>query len=345
MSLVDRYIEEIGRYLPENKRKDASREIRIQVEDALCVASQAKGVLIDDALVTEVLSQYGAPQKVAASFAPVRYWISPQLFPIFRLLLLFGLGMLAVLFAVNLGVALLWTAPDWASVSQTIGHQLLLFLSAAVATLAGLTLVFAGLQQVSSRMQKPERAWDPRSLRAPMARRRVEWLLLALETGVILFILVCLHGFPQWLGISMVQNGVWLHAPILTAVFYRYLPLIDIALVGLLLQKFWLACQKPFQPAAWWFSLGVDFVLLGLLAVLLLTRDLVAIYPASLSRNGWEQGLVYGLSRVVRLFSLIFRFSLGVGFLLQAQGLVRKLRKGAPRRAETHAPDQPGRLG
>lgn len=77
MNLIDRYIAEVGRYLPEKNRSDIEAEIRSMVEDMLDERSgDAKSA--DDKVMAETLEELGNPKLLAAKYSPPkRYLIGP----------------------------------------------------------------------------------------------------------------------------------------------------------------------------------------------------------------------------------------------------------------------------
>jgi hypothetical protein len=84
MSLVDRYIAEVGRHLPEKDRADIEAEIRSMVEDMLDERSHQASNRVDDRLITDVLEQLGDPRLLAAKYAPPkRYLIGPGWYEIY----------------------------------------------------------------------------------------------------------------------------------------------------------------------------------------------------------------------------------------------------------------------
>src|SRR5690606_12112003 len=69
MNMVDIYVAEVGRNLPKKDRADLEQEIRSLIEDAIDDAAEAQGCERDEALVVEVLKQFGRPEEVAASYS------------------------------------------------------------------------------------------------------------------------------------------------------------------------------------------------------------------------------------------------------------------------------------
>lgn len=79
MSLVDRYIAEVGRHLPEKDRADIEAEIRSMLEDMIEEKSQQTGKLVDDMNISTALEQLGDPALLAQKYAPAKgYLIGPQ---------------------------------------------------------------------------------------------------------------------------------------------------------------------------------------------------------------------------------------------------------------------------
>ena len=88
MNLIDRYVTEVGKHLPLVKgRKDIEKELRSTLEDMLEDRAQKAGRAADEAMEIELLKEYGAPQKVAATYNPQPYLIGPRMFPFFLMVL------------------------------------------------------------------------------------------------------------------------------------------------------------------------------------------------------------------------------------------------------------------
>src|SRR5512147_1988535 len=86
MNLIDKYIAEVGKHLPRKNRADIEAEIRSTLEDMLEEWSQGKGSA-DEAMVLEILKEYGSPREVAAKYKTHQYLIGPRLFPTFEMVL------------------------------------------------------------------------------------------------------------------------------------------------------------------------------------------------------------------------------------------------------------------
>ena len=73
-SIIDRYLYDVTRRLPENMRDDVEQELRANIEDMLPDNPTEEEI-------ENVLESLGAPSKLAAKYRPnPRYLISPALF-------------------------------------------------------------------------------------------------------------------------------------------------------------------------------------------------------------------------------------------------------------------------
>jgi hypothetical protein len=83
MNLIDRYIAEVGRHLPEKNRSDIEAEIRSMLEDVLEEHGQ-HATSANDKVITDVLEQLGDPKLLASKYAPPRrYLIGPGWYEIY----------------------------------------------------------------------------------------------------------------------------------------------------------------------------------------------------------------------------------------------------------------------
>jgi hypothetical protein len=83
MNLIDRYIAEVGRHLPEKNRDDIEAEIRSTLEDMVEERGhQAKSA--DDKIIAETLEQLGDPKLLAHKYTPARrYLIGPNWYDVY----------------------------------------------------------------------------------------------------------------------------------------------------------------------------------------------------------------------------------------------------------------------
>ena len=116
MNLIDRYVAEVGRHLPEKNRSDIEAEIRTMLEDMLEErGEQTKSA--DETVIAQVLEQLGDPKLLASKYAPARrYLIGPDWYEVYIQTLQRVLGMALPIFAVVTVVLRLTDNPmDFAS--------------------------------------------------------------------------------------------------------------------------------------------------------------------------------------------------------------------------------------
>ncbi|MDQ3004387.1 MAG: hypothetical protein M3R47_03275 [Chloroflexota bacterium] len=75
MSLIERYIAEVGRHLPEKNREDIEAEIRSTLEDMIEERGHQTGKPVTDEVVAAVLEQLGDPKLLAQKYSPAKHYL------------------------------------------------------------------------------------------------------------------------------------------------------------------------------------------------------------------------------------------------------------------------------
>ncbi|MCX6035023.1 MAG: hypothetical protein NTV38_08620, partial [Chloroflexi bacterium] len=135
MDMIDRYIAEVGKDLPRKNRLDIEAEILSALEDMLSERSQKTGKPVDEQMTVEVLKQYGAPRKVAASYQPERTLIGPRLFPSFVTVVEVILLIVAAIALVKIGISLGQVEEPFDTVFETVFLGIAEFLGTAFTAL------------------------------------------------------------------------------------------------------------------------------------------------------------------------------------------------------------------
>ena len=155
MELIERYLQEIGRHLPANKRADILSELRSSLDDSL--EAHASGQPNEEAVI-QIIKEMGAPRKVAASYYPEgQYLIGPELFPFFQ-------RIAGIVVAATVGGQLIA-----AIVSLTVSHQadylkFLQILNSIPGALGSVVLVFAIMQWFNVHPNFEKKDFDPLAL-------------------------------------------------------------------------------------------------------------------------------------------------------------------------------------
>lgn len=76
--LIERYVQEVGRYVPQKERADIQAELRSQIHDQL--EDRYEGAPTTEN-VAEVLRELGDPRRMATSYGGEQYLVGPDLYP------------------------------------------------------------------------------------------------------------------------------------------------------------------------------------------------------------------------------------------------------------------------
>jgi|WetSurMetagenome_2_1015567.scaffolds.fasta_scaffold61338_1 hypothetical protein len=303
MNLIDKYIAEVGKHLPRKNRADIEAEIRSTLEDMLEEQSQGTGPA-DEATVMQVLKEYGAPREVAAKYKTHPYLVGPRLFPIFEMVLRIVVAVVIGASLIGLTVNLLQTGLTGPEIVSVIGKWLGGLFSGLITAFGNIVIVFAILERTkvaSDAFEKEVRDWDPKELQQENDPDEVD---KADHVATIIFsalALVVFNLYPDLLSIRYISGGVWVTMPILTPIFFSFLPWINLMAVLQIIFSSFMLGQK------YWRSLtrSLDIVLhlagMVLAVVILRTPGITSITSESLV----AMGIVEGAQELTKLYNFI----------------------------------------
>ena len=221
MSLIDRYIQEVGRHLPRTNRADIKAELLSSVVDTL---EDRFGTEPSESEIEDFLIEFGQPREVAASYFPEgQYLIGPSLYPLFRMIA--WIVVAAVLGAQLLawGVAI-FIAGESFSILEILGS----LLNSIPVSLGWLVLTFIILQRFDVKPDLDDETWDPQTL--PKINEEEDLksgeLIFGLVFGILILALV--FFFPQWIGSVTFPGGKFYLNPVII----QYLGWIKISLLA-----------------------------------------------------------------------------------------------------------------
>jgi hypothetical protein len=230
MNLIDKYVAEVGKYLPRRNRADIEAEIRSTLEDMLDERKQATGQA-DEPTVIQMLKEYGTPRKVAESYGARQYLIGPRLYPTFIMVTQIAISVLLVIMLVGLGLGLADSDLSGPGFLLTVGESLMNLLGSLIAVFGNIVLVFAILERTlpAEELEKEMDEWDPAKLASEPDSDQVKF---GEQIATILFtaaFLIVLNLYPNIIGFGFFQNDEWVFlSPILSDAFFSYLPFINI---------------------------------------------------------------------------------------------------------------------
>ncbi len=257
MNLLDRYIHEVGRFLPRVKRSDIQAELRSSLIDSL---EDRFGQEPADDQVAELLKEFGNPRDVAASYHPRgQYLVGPSLYPLFRMVAW-------IVVAAVLGAQLLaWGIAIFVAGDPFSPLEILASLVNSIPASLGWVLVtFMILQYFDAKPNLEDEFWDPKSLPeiSPAEDTKRGELIIGLIFGMLILVLVTL--FPQWIGFITTPGGKFYPNPVIL----DYLVLIQVSLLANVLMDVFLLWKGRWDILTRIIKLGLNGYSIVILALL-----------------------------------------------------------------------------
>ena len=292
MNLIDRYITEIGNHLPHKNRADIQAEIRSTLEDMLDERKQVKGD-VDEAMVVELLKEYGAPHEVASRYQTQhhQYLIGPRMFPIFALVARVVFSVLVALSLISLGVDLSKAGFAAAEIVPLVSKWFISTLSGLIAALGHLVLILAIIDRTAfgRNFEQETKEWNPRELYSTPDPDQID---PPDHIATILFTflgLVILNLYPNLVSIHVVNNGIQTSIPILTETFFRFLPWVNLMSLVLIGFNAIMLSQRIWRTTTRILSMLIDVAAATLSITILQTPGILGITPEALNTIGLSE--------------------------------------------------------
>lgn len=245
--LTERYVHQVGRYLPEKDRADIQRELRSQIQDQL---EDRYGASPSQEEVASVLRQLGDPRQMATSYGRQQYLVGPNLYPVMRMVLRVGLPIVpAVIVLLNIvGSLIAGETGDWIGLlieSIFIAAQAAFFFAATV------VLFFAIFERSGGEIEAKKRAeaFDPLDLPHiddPSTVDRVEASVgIAISTFVGMALLYFLQIGGVTLRFNLSDPGEVIPVPA------QWLIVLLVFTIGSLVLNLWALLRNRWTFATW----------------------------------------------------------------------------------------------
>jgi hypothetical protein len=257
MSMLDRYIHEVGRYLPRKNREDIQVELRSSVVDTL---EDRFGENPSEEQVAELLKEFGRPREVAASYFPQgQYLVGPALYPLFRMVS--WIVVVAVLGAQLLawGVGMLVEGETFSALAMLAS-----LVNSVPASLGWVLITFMILQRLDARPYLKEENWDPKQLPEIESGEEIKpgETIVGLVFSVLFLGLVTLA--PQWIGFITTPGGKFYPNPVIL----DNLTLIQVALLANVLFDVYQLSRRQWELATRLIKMGLEVLSIFVLVVL-----------------------------------------------------------------------------
>ncbi|HOU11635.1 MAG TPA: hypothetical protein PKZ84_00825 [Anaerolineae bacterium] len=227
MELINRYVYQVGRRLPERTRADVEQELRSLLLDALEERTGRAADFTEEEQVA-VLEEFGPPEQMADKYRPqARYVIGPKLYDLYRLVVtvIAGAGLLAAI-VLTVVTAL---GPDAPSALNLLLQAWTTFINILLSGIGSATLIFAVLERVIPEEEfklDEGKKWNPHDLPAIEPRDEIKRGGLIAEIAFTALVIAALAAFGDRIG-GVYYDGTWHTTPsFLSAAFFSlYLPL------------------------------------------------------------------------------------------------------------------------
>jgi hypothetical protein len=340
-NLIDNYVSEVGRRLPEKTHRDIEAEIRSILQDMLDERSQKTGKPVDEEMTLEVLKAYGAPEKVAATYQGERYLIGPRLYPIFMLVLRIVLVVIGVLAAIGLGIAVYQTTLTPMNAFETILKAIGNFIASAFTALGNIVIIFAiiewALYRADSKVDfkglPKEKEWDPRSLTKVASNNLVKMGETIVEIVGAFAAIVIFNFYPQIIGFGMFSNGNWyvgagnaITTPLLSQDFFYFVPYLTAVWVLTILLDIFLLRMGHWNVLTRIAFIGLKIINIFIAAEMLGVGSLLAITTAWLTP---AMGSADSAQTLVNMMNLFVRFAMWLGIFGSVVEIIRAISRMA----------------
>ena len=320
MNLIDIYVSEIGRQLPQKTHADIEAEIRSALQDMLEERSKQTGKTINEELILEVLQAYGSPEKVAASYRGERSLIGPRLYPAFIKVIKIVFPIIGVLSLVGLGFSLgrteLSPGIDFHSVLQAdakliinvISLGLTGFVSSLISALGGITLIFAILERFDPNLKTKETPWDAHTLLKISMNDHIKPVELIVEMFFAGLAVVIFNFFPQAIRFtpslnSVIETGNWQSVyffPFLSNAFFQYVPFLTVIWILIIVLDGILFQRGKWEIWSRWFSIVIKALGITIAIFMLLGPSLI-VETMSFPFSGGGDVLHNLLNQIIRV--------------------------------------------
>jgi hypothetical protein len=221
--LIDRYVYQVVRRLPQSQRADIEAELRGLIDDMLSARGGGKR---ED--VIAVLRELGRPAELASRYSGSRRsLIGPEYYDTYLLVLKIVLAATGFGMAVAQAIGFAAEAPS--SIFAAAASFFAAIFSAMVQAFAWVTIIFALIERWSKGSFIKDTEWDPDDL-PPVPEKNTAIPRSEPIAGIvfIVLLLVLLNAAPQLFSAYLSEGGSLRMVPVFDlTVFYRHLPLVD----------------------------------------------------------------------------------------------------------------------
>jgi hypothetical protein len=158
--LMERYLHEVGRYVPPKARADIQAELRSLIQDQL--DDRYGGAPTDDDIIA-VLKEMGDPRHIATSYHKEQYLIGPALYPWMLMVLSYG-WLIVPSTVLLLGIFGVLSASQEMTLMTIVIEPILAALQATFIFSAVVIMLFASIERAGFAWKSDKTAFNPANL-------------------------------------------------------------------------------------------------------------------------------------------------------------------------------------
>ena len=328
MKLIDRYVREIGRRLPQKSHEDIEKEIRSALEDMLEDRSKKESRVVDEEMTIQVVKEYGKPEKVAASYMPERYLIGPQLFSIFWMVLQIVFAVLTVVAIVGLGINLIHAEAVPASVLKTIFESFAQYFGGLIIAFGNIVLVFAIIQRFAPDLKfddKEDEEWNPRDLPDVEDVDRVSTGETIAEIVFTVLALVLFNLYPEYIGIYNFSDTGSTFVPFLSQAFFSYMPWLNMLWGAQIALDVWLIQQMRWRAGSRLLFVAIKTGGAAVAYAMLMGPSIVSLSAEALTTNLFMPADT--AQTIASIVVQVVKFALIINIIVSAVEIIKALVK------------------
>ncbi len=322
--LFNQYAVEVGRYLPRRKRQDIQYEILSLLEDTIEDRSAQAGTQPDEDMAIQVLKDMGPPIIFAENYRENDYLISPAVFPVFRLVLIFAAAVFLFQFLLGVFLPIGKTEFDFLTIIDNFFDQAFQFFGVLV-------FAFALLERTMPKswlrwpFEEMKRTWDPTGLKPEKRKSAVNPGELWIEIVFLIGLVVLFAFFPQWVGFGNNRNGVWNFVPVLSTSFSVYLPWLLVYYLAKIVFNAALARQSFWDARMRWLAVALKVYAIVLLIAFVTGPDVFGLNPAYLAMHDPTAKSVEWFAANLVTFNSILHIILVINLVIHSVILVKMI--------------------
>ncbi len=181
--LIERYVHQVGRYVPPRERAEIEAELRSQIQDQL--DDRFAGSPSDEE-VASILAEFGHPYQIATAYNSERYLVGPTLYP-FMMLVLRRAWLLVPIIVIFLNIFGALVSAQPVSISTLLIDTVIAVLQLTLIFSAVVILLFALIQHYYVKIDAEADPFNPLELPKVDDPRAVDRLeaIFGMATGTI----------------------------------------------------------------------------------------------------------------------------------------------------------------